>query len=65
MKNKNFKKYINTLLFIVISISVCFGQPIPPSTPSGSPVPVEGIGLIVLTIAGGIILWKNKLKNKQ
>ncbi len=57
---------------IIIAYMLLFGtmavaQPLPPSTPSGSPIPVSNIGgLIALVLGITIFLYrKNYLKNRR
>ena len=56
-------KILFTLIFIVTSFAA-FSQPLPPSTPSGTPVPV---GNILLLLIGGIatfVMGKKAYKTK-
>jgi len=53
-------RFITTLI-IVFTAANLFAQPLPPTSPSGSPVPVGEIAGLLLFI-GGIFLAKRKKK---
>ena len=57
-------KYIILTVFLLIA-TVVMAQPLPPTSPSGNPVPVEGLlGLMLLSMAGlGIRRLKKRNKN--
>jgi hypothetical protein len=50
------------ILFLLMAGTV-MAQPLPPSSPTGNPVPVDGItALLVATLAGGAFLRLRKKK---
>ncbi|MGF7139986.1 hypothetical protein [Roseimarinus sediminis] len=59
-------KTIILLYIIVLSGSINFlkAQPLPPSNPDGSPVPLAGIGLL-LFIAGTFLIGFHKSKKSK
>lgn len=52
-------RLINTIIIIIFTFSKLLAQPLPPTTPSGNPVPMGEISVLLLVL-GGIFLVKRK-----
>ncbi|MFA9389747.1 MAG: hypothetical protein ACERKD_08060 [Prolixibacteraceae bacterium] len=55
-------KTITALLIILLTSTIIVAQPLPPSGPSGNPVPVGSLNTILL-LAGSILLLQKKRKS--
>lgn len=62
MKTK-IKHIVTTVIFIMM-VATVMAQPLPPSTPSGSPLPVGGLEVVFLFVMMGFGL-KQLLKNQK
>jgi len=65
-KNTTYKHHIiSAIAFLMISLS-SMAQPLPPSSPTGNPVPVDGVtALLVATLVGGAWMKLRKRNNDQ
>ncbi|MFA9391240.1 MAG: LPXTG cell wall anchor domain-containing protein [Prolixibacteraceae bacterium] len=56
------KKIILTSIVFLSLVVFAFAQPLPPTTPSGNPVPIGGFLLLLLSLSGVFLFLKKRNK---
>jgi hypothetical protein len=60
---RTLKYIIITFVLIIVQLSL-MAQPLPPSSPGGNPVPVDGIAVLLLASIAGLGIVKLKRRKK-
>ena len=53
-------RIITTILILIFTTANLFAQPLPPTNPSGNPVPIGEVAGLLLVIGGAFLIKRKK-----